>query len=355
MVDGTHSFRYTMTIQGGYAKVKRRTPYLVMLIVAGLLLTMTAAGSAQQVLTVYSTVDEENAAAILKAFTEATGIQTRMLFMSAGPALARLEAEKGNPVADVWMGGPSENHVLAKERGLTQPYVSPNAAALDPKFRDPDGYWTSFYMNPMAVAINKQWQNRTRVEAPKTWQDLLKPEFRGQIQLPTPQSSGTAYNLLASLVLAWGEDEAMAYFKALHANVQTYTQSGTAPSQAVALGQTGVAIQFTPAFLKLADEGYPIEIIFPEDGVGFEAPAVSIVAGTKNVEAAQKLVDWLISEDGQAALSRLKTYFFPVHPNAVAGEGLPPVSEIPLIDYDPIWAGENRERLVNRWIDEVLR
>ena len=326
-----------------------------MLVLAVLFAAMTAAGSAQQVITVYTSVDEENAAAILKAFTEATGIQTRMLFMSAGPALARLDAEKNNPVADVWMGAPSENHVLAKERGLTQPYFSPNAEVLDPKFRDPDGYWTSFYMNPMAVAINKQWQARTRVEAPKSWRDLLKPEFRGQIQLPTPQSSGTAYNMLASLVLAWGEDEAMAYFKGLHANVQTYTQSGTAPSQAVALGQTGVAIQFTPAFLKLADEGYPIEIIFPEEGVGFEAPAVSIVAGAKNPEGAKKLVDWLLSEEGQATLSKAKTYFFPIHPNVVAGDGLPSVSEIPLIDYDPIWAGENRERLVNRWIDEVLR
>lgn len=326
-----------------------------MLLLAGLLSIASAVGGAQQVVTVYSSVDEENAAAILKAFTEATGIQTRMLFMSAGPALARLEAERSNPVADVWMGAPSENHVLAKERGLTQAYISPNAAALDAKFRDPDGYWTSFYMNPLAVAINTQWQGRTTVDTPTSWRDLLKPEFRGQIQLPTPQSSGTAYNMLASLALAWGEDEAIVYFKALHANVQTYTQSGTAPSQAVALGQAGVAIQFTPAFLKLADEGYPIEIVFPEEGVGFEAPAVSIVAGAKNLEGAQKLVDWLISEEGQAALSRVRTYFFPVHPNVVAGEGLPPVGDIPLIEYDPVWAGDNRERLVNRWIDEVLR
>lgn len=335
--------------------MKKGSSYLVVLVLVGLLAMMSAVGSAQQVVTVYSSVDEENAAAILQAFTEATGIQTRLLFMSAGPALARLEAEKGNPVADVWMGAPSENHVLAKERGLTQSYVSPNAAALDPKFVDPEGYWTSFYMNPMAVAINTRWQNRVGVETPKSWKDLLKPEFRGQIQLPTPQSSGTAYNMLASLVLSWGEEEAMAYFKGLHANVQTYTQSGTAPSQAVALGQAGVAIQFTPAFLKLADEGYPLEIVFPEEGVGFEAPAISIVAGAKNLEGAQKLVDWLISEEGQATLSRAKTYFFPVHPDAVAGEGLPPVSEIPLIDYDPIWAGDNRERLVNMWIDEVLR
>lgn len=311
--------------------------------------------AAAQTLTVYSSVDEENARKILDEFTKATGIQVRFVFLSSGPALARLEAEQGNPQADVWMGAPSENHVLAKERGLTQPYFSPNAAVLAPQFKDPDGYWTSFYMNPMAVAVNLPWLQRSGAKMPETWEDLLDPVFRNQIQMPTPQSSGTAYNLVASLVLAWGEDAAFDYLRKLDQNIQTYTQSGTAPSRAVAFGEAGIGIQFTPAFLQLKDEGYPIEIVFPKEGVGFEAPAVSIVKGAPNLEAAQKLVDWLLTLEAQNSFARLKTYFFPIHPDAVAGEGLPAVSEIPLIEYDAVWAGEQRNYLVNRWVDEVLR
>lgn len=308
-----------------------------------------------QPLMVYSSVDEENARAILEAFTKSTGIQVQFVHLSSGPALARLEAEKDNPMADIWMGAPSENHVLAKERGLTQPYKSPNAAALDPKFVDPEGYWTSFYMNPMGVAMNTAWAARAGVEAPESWYDLLKPEFAKEIQMPTPQSSGTAYNLVASLILAWGEDEAFAYLKELNKNIQTYTQSGTAPSQAVAIGEAGIGIQFTPAFLKLMDEGYPLQLIFPKEGVGYEAPAISIVKGAPNFEDAKKLVDWIISVEAQNLFGELKTYFFPVHPEAVAGEGLPSFNEIPLIDYDAIWAGEHRQEIVEKWIDEVLR
>jgi iron(III) transport system substrate-binding protein len=308
-----------------------------------------------QPLMVYSSVDEENARAILEAFTKSTGIQVQFVHLSSGPALARLEAEKDNPMADIWMGAPSENHVLAKERGLTQPYKSPNAAALDPKFVDPEGYWTSFYMNPMGVAMNTAWAARAGVEAPESWYDLLKPEFAKEIQMPTPQSSGTAYNLVASLILAWGEDEAFAYLKELNKNIQTYTQSGTAPSQAVAIGEAGIGIQFTPAFLKFMDEGYPLQLIFPKEGVGYEAPAISIVKGAPNFEDAKKLVDWIISVEAQNLFGELKTYFFPVHPEAVAGEGLPSFSEIPLIDYDAIWAGEHRQEIVEKWIDEVLR
>lgn len=332
----------------------RRSLLWAVLCLVGVLVASSVAAAAQSV-TVYSSVDEENARKILKAFTEETGIEVRFVFLSSGPALARIQAEAQNPQADIWLGAPSENHVLAKDRGLTQPYVSPNAAALADQFKDPEGYWHAFYMNPMGVAINTQWLDRSGASVPETWADLLKPEYRGQIQMPTPQSSGTAYNLVASLVLMWGEDQAFQYLKDLNANVQTYTQSGTAPSQAVALGQSGVAIQFTPAFLELMDEGYPLQLVFPAEGVGYEAPAVSIIKGAPNLEGAKKLVDWLISVEGQNVLSREKTYFFPVHPEAETGEGLPSISEIPLIEYDALWAGQERERLVNLWIDEVLR
>lgn len=327
----------------------------VSVVITLLLVLSLSAASFAAPLTVYSSVDEENARELLAAFTASTGIEARFVFLSSGPAMARMEAEKDNPRGDVWMGAPSENHVLAKERGLTQPYRSPNADALEAKFVDPDGYWTSFYMNPMGVAINTEWAKRAGIETPESWYDLLKPEFANEIQMPTPQSSGTAYNFVASLVMSWGEEEAFAYLKELHKNVQSYTQSGTAPSQAVAIGQAGVGLQFTPAFLRLMDEGYPLQLVFPKEGVGYEAPAVSIVKGAPNEKEAQALVDWLLSVEGQNQLSELKTYFFPVHPDAETGEGLPAFSDIPTIDYDAIWAGDNREYLVNKWIDEVLR
>lgn len=319
-----------------------------------LVLALTFAASAAPLM-VYSSVDEENARAILAAFSKDTGIEVRFVHLSSGPALARMEAEKANPRADIWLGAPSENHVTAKQAGLTQPYVSPNAAQLDPDFVDPDGYWTSFYMNPMGVAMNTAWAKKAGVEAPESWYDLLKPEFAKEIQMPTPQSSGTGYNLLASLILAWGEEAAFNYLKDLGKNMQTYTQSGTAPSQAVAVGEVGIGIQFTPAFLKFMDEGYPLQLIFPKEGVGYEAPAISIIKGAPNFEDATALVDWIISLDAQNKFGELKTYFFPVHPDAVAGEGLPAFSDIPLIKYDAIWAGENRKVLVDKWIDDVLR
>ncbi len=303
---------------------------------------------------VYASVDEGNAKLILDAFTADTGITASFVHLSSGPALARITAEANNPQADVWMGAPSENHVLAKENGLTVPYLSPSLSELGDAFKDSEGYWRSFYMNPMAFAVNTEALAKIGAPMPTSWDDLLKPVYKGHIQMPTPQASGTAYNILTSLIVARGEDAAFKYSAKLNPNVQTYTSSGTGPSKGVAVGQCVIGIQFTPAFFKFIDEGYPLKVVFPSEGVGFEAPAVSIIKGAKNMEAAKILVDWLVSKQGQDVLSEAKTFFYPVNPKATLADGMPQFSELKTIPVDVQWAGKNKKRLVERWVNEVL-
>ncbi|HEY9054818.1 MAG TPA: ABC transporter substrate-binding protein [Rectinemataceae bacterium] len=307
-----------------------------------------------QTVVVYSSVDEVNAKKILDAFSAETGIAVQFVQLSSGPAYTRIKAESSNPQADVWFGAPSENHIIAKNEKLTQPYKGPGFDKLGKEFKDPEGYWRSFYMNPMAFAVNKEVLARIGAPKPTSWADLLNPAFKGQIQMPSPQSSGTAYNIVASLVVMMGEDKAFDYMKKLAPNVQTYTSSGTAPSKAVQVGQCAVALQFTPAFFEAIEKGFPVEVVFPKEGVWFEAPAVSIIKGAKNLEAAQVLVDWLETVKGQNVFTDKQTYFYPVLAGAKLGKGMPEFESLKTIDVDPIWAGEQKKRLVERWVQEVL-
>ena len=209
-------------------------------------------------------------------------------------------------------------------------------------------------MNPMAFAVNKEVLARMKAPVPATWADLLNPIYKGQIQMPSPQSSGTAYNVVASLVVMMGEDKAYDYMKKLAPNIQTYTSSGTAPSKAVQVGQCAVALQFTPAFFEVIVKGFPVEVVFPKEGVWFEAPAVSILKGAKNLAAAQELVDWLSSVKGQDVMTLKETFFYPVLAGAKLGAGMPSFESLKTIDIDPLWAGEQKKRLVERWVQEVL-
>jgi iron(III) transport system substrate-binding protein len=319
-----------------------------------LTLALVLSTAAAQSLVVYTSVDEENARRILDAFTADTGIDVQMVFLSSGPALSRIEAEAGRPQADVWFGAPSENHILAKDRGLTQPYVSAHADALVPEFKDEQGYWHAIYTNPLALGVRTDILEQRGAAVPRSWADLTDPQYRGLIQMPSPQSSGTAYAVILTLIELMGEDAAFEYMAELNPNVQTYTQSGTAPSGSLGVGETVIGLQFSPGFLRLVDEGFPVEVVFPSEGVGYEVAAMSILNGTDSLEEAQALVDWMTSQQGQAQLSAERTYFLPIRADVSAGEGIPSLDEINLVSYDGTFAAENRTRLVDRWVEEVL-
>jgi iron(III) transport system substrate-binding protein len=321
------------------------------LLVTGLLL----AGSVlAQSLVVYTSVDEENAAKILGAFTRDTGIQVQSVFLSSGPALSRIEAESNRPQADVWFGAPSENHVLAAERGLTQPYVSSEADNIASNFKDDEGYWHGIYTNPLALGIRTDILESRGAPLPTSWADLTDPAYRGLVQMPSPQSSGTGYAVILTLRELFGEDQAFEYLEQLNPNIQTYTQSGTAPSGALAVGETPIALQFTPGFLKLVSEGFPVQVVFPSEGVGYEVAALSILEGARNLDSAKALVDWILSPAGQEQLVANDTFFLPVRADVSAGEGIPTLDEITLVSYDPVAAAEDRTDLVDRWLEQVL-
>jgi iron(III) transport system substrate-binding protein len=304
-------------------------------------------------LIIYSSVDEANARKILNAFSAATGVRINFVFLSSGPAMTRIEAEKNNPQADVWFGAPMENHILAKEKGLTVPYKTVSVYGINPTFYDTDGYFHAFYMNPLGVGINTQVLAQLKAPVPETWTDLLNPLYRKMIQYPNPQASGTAYSFLTGLIVLFGEDEAIAYLKNLAPNIQTYTQSGTGPSKAVGPGQAAMGLQFTPAFFQFKEQGYPVDIIFPTEGVPYESACISIIKGTKNLNEAQRLVDWLVSKDGQQEIVAQKTYFYPIR-NDVDFGSLQPLATIKLVTVDGVWAAQEKTRLVERWVKEVL-
>jgi iron(III) transport system substrate-binding protein len=110
-------------------------------------------------------------------------------------------------------------HVAAKDKGLTERYVSPNARDLAPRFGDGEGYWTSFYLNPLGFGVSTKVRKERGIPAPASWEDLLRPELGNQVPMPSPRTSGTGHHLVVGLVQLWGEDRAFDY----DPSIQTYT------------------------------------------------------------------------------------------------------------------------------------
>ena len=138
--------------------------------------------------------------------------------------------------------------------------------------------------------------------------------------------------------------------------MRQYTKSGSAPAKQAGLGETGVGISFAHDILAPKHEGYPIELSFPTDGTGYEVGAVALIKnGPKDeVENAKKFIEWSISKEAQDLYAKSNSFRLPVHPDATVPDGAVSLSELEVIEYDAVWAGENRDRLLKRYEDEVV-
>ena len=278
---------------------------------------------------------------------------------SSGEILAQLRAEAQNPRTDIWFGGSAETHLAAAEQNLLQPYASPNLAALYPwarKIHDTaKGMCTGISSGAIGFVYNKEIFTRRNLPVPHSWADLLKPIYKGEIQLPNPNSSGTAYTIIAGLVQLWDEDRAFAYLKDLNRNVNAYTRSGAAPVQAVARGETGLAVSFNMETESLVQHGFPVAITYPEEGTSYEVACLSIIRGARNLVQARRFVDWYLTPAAMDIGLASNQYHVPAHPGARTDPRIPDLAQIRLVDYDFARFGDpaTRRRLLERWDREI--
>lgn len=306
-------------------------------------------------LNVLCTPQEQWCQGMKQEFEAKYGITVNYVRMSSGEALARVQAEKDNPQFDIWWGGPIDSFVAAKGEGLLEAYDSPNYANLtDPvKMKDVDNQWVGIYVGTLGFATNTDWlAANPGVEAPKSWDDLLKPEFTGQVMVAHPSSSGTSYTALATILQIRGEEAGWEYLKQYDGQMAQYTKSGAAPAKFVGQGEAAVAIVFSHDIVnEIENNKLPLVLTFPEEGTGYEIGGMAILKGAKHPQAARLWFDWALTPEAQALGPVYAAYQAPT----VKGVELshPELLEVNLIDYDFIWAGEHKKEFVDKFTNEI--
>jgi iron(III) transport system substrate-binding protein len=323
------------------------------------LLCLTRLAAAQGTLIMYCGVDENWCRAMTTAYQKQTGVNVQMTRMSAGEIFARLRAEKENPQADIWWGGTGDPHLQAADEGLTTEYKSPQLPHLRDwaqKQAERSKYRTvGIYLGALGFGYNTEELAQRHLTAPACWADLIKPEFKGEVQMADPNSSGTAWTALATFVQLMGEEPAFDYLKKLNRNINEYTKAGAAPAQAAGLGETLIGIAFQHDVIDVATRGKPVQVVSPCEGTGYEIGSMSIVKGAKNVEAAQKFYDWALTVDAQKIGGQNRSYQVPSNADAPIPPQSPDLTKVKLIDYDFAKYGSSAERtrLLGRWSSEV--
>jgi iron(III) transport system substrate-binding protein len=320
---------------------------------------MSAPALAQGEVVVYCSVQEEWCRPMMQAFERKTGIKVSMTRKSSGETFAQIKAEAANPRGDVWWGGTGDPHLQAAEEGITEEYRSQMLAELLPwatrqaeqsKFRT-----VGIYAGALGFSFNTQQLARKRLPEPKCWADLAKADYKDEVQVADPNSSGTAYTKVATLVQLMGEAKAFEFMKAMHKNVNQYTKSGAAPARAAATGESLIGITFLHDAVAQAVGGAPVKVVPPCEGTGYEIGSMSIIKGAKNMENAKKFYDFALSAEAQALGAQAKAYQVPSNKSAPVPPEAPKLSDIKLIDYDFAKYGSSAERtrLLAKWDAEI--
>ena len=318
------------------------------------------AAKAEGELVVFGSCEADYLMAAAERFEEIYGIRVSAIRLSTGEVATKIEAENGNPSADIWFGGTSNPYDTLAAKGLLDNSYTPiNAASLIKDiFKDPNGNWYGIYAGILGFMVNRDELARLGLEAPKTWDDLLKEEYKDLIWMSNYNTAGVAKMVINTILQMKGHDAGIRYLVDLDKNIQIYTKSGSGPAKNVGMGECAIGIGFLhDGITQIVNNGYEnIQLIIPGDGTSCEIGPVAIFRGAKHPNAAKLFMEFALSPECVELGAKNGSNQFLVLKNAkqpekVAAFGLDPA--LVWDGYDFADAAANTARYVEEVMDAL--
>lgn len=318
---------------------------------AALLMAGSISVSANTELTVYTALEADQLKMYQTSFNEEyPDIEIKWVRDSTGVVTAKLLAEKENPQADVIWGVAGTSLLLLDSEGMLLPYAPKGVEKLSDGFKSASNppSWVGMNAWVAAICYNNIEGEKLGLPKPTSWNDLLDPVYEGYLIMPNPGSSGTGFLDVSSWLQMFGTDGGWTYMDNLHKNISRYTHSGSQPCKLAASGEIPIGISYAYRAAQLIEKGAPLDVIIPSEGVGWELEAAGIVKGTKNLESAQKLMDFAVSLKANEMYN--KSFAVVAMPGvAQPVKHFPPEVESLMIKNDLAWAAANRAEILAEW------
>jgi iron(III) transport system substrate-binding protein len=306
---------------------------------------------------IYTSLENEEVVDYLKlAKKDLPDLDIQAIRLSTGELGARMLAEKDNPQADCIWGWAVTNTSEFVPKGMLVPYKPKGWEKIPDNFKDPNGYWTAIDLYAAAFVANKKVMEKDNLPMPKGWSDLLNPAYKGKLIMPNPASSGTGFLQVASLLVMLDPDyknkpieknKAWDFLKKLDKNMGQYIKSGSKPAKLTAAGEYAIGCSFAFVYSSLKKKGFPVEMILPEEGAGFELEVNSLLKGAKHEKAAKKFLDWAISKSAMTNYAKFKLGV--AYPGIPGPKSLPSLDTIKLAPMDFPWQSKNRAKILDVW------
>lgn len=278
--------------------------YICLIFLFILLITTGCSKKTGQVV-IYTSMEENRNKALKEQLAEKFPDKNIVVqYLSTGNSAAKIKNEGTNVEADI---------VLDLETA--------HMVELEENFADLSSFDTSIYLDgvnksnnyltwikyTMALIIDKNYFEKHNLPVPKTYDDLLKSEYKNLIAIPDPKTSGTGYAFYLNVVNIMGEDKAIEYFKKLKNNLREFTTSGSGPTNLLKQGEIAIAMGMTSQGVEAINEGYNFQIVSLKTGVPYNTTSFGIIKGRENKENVREIFEWLMNDFGKYD----KEYFSP--------------------------------------------
>jgi iron(III) transport system substrate-binding protein len=308
------------------AKVKtarvRRLPILFTLALATLFALAACRRDTRTPLVLYSPHGRDLLTLVEKAYeARRPNIDVRWLDMGSQDVYDRVRAEKANPRADVWFGGPNLVFANGARDGLLEPFEPSWTSAIPPESRHPQKLYFGLYRTPVVIVSNSA--AISAAEAPKDWDDLLDPRWKGKILIRDPLASGTMRAvwgaiLERSIEKTGSVESGFEWLRKLDGQTKEYVFNPSILLEKLVRREGLLTVWDLPDTLFEMQRG-PLAYTFPSSGTPIIDDAIGLVRGAKHAGEAKALIEWLGSPEAQK-LAAEKAYRLPARTDLPATE-----------------------------------
>lgn len=321
-----------------------------------------AESKASNELVIYSPNTDTEVNAIIPAFEKATGIKVILQSMGTGDVLARINAEKENPQADLNWGAINVAFYNSNP-DLWEQYVSPNEKNLPDAYKSYNGFFTYTKLSgSAALLLNLDVFKELGLNPDDFdgYEDLLIPELKGKIAMGDPTASSSALAELTNMLLVMGEkpydEKAWEFVEKFIGQLNgTILSSSSQIYKATADGEYAVGVTYEdPAIGLLEDGAKNVKVVYPKEGAVWLPGGIAIIKNAPNMENAKKFVDFIISEEGQQLLA--PTTIRPVITTIKnTSPNMKPFEEINMAFEDVEFTAKNKSEWQKRWTDILTK
>lgn len=330
--------------------MKHKILFTVLIAILVTLATPISNVCAADSISAYMGFSREVNEALAKQIQDKLGIEVKNITLSWGEIWARLKTEYPRFNADMVLSFGASEAINGAKKGYYELYQSPGWDGIDSAFKSKDGSYHALGTFSFLLLGNTKKLAEKGYEMPKSYKDLLDPKWKGQIVIPSPRTSGTAYMINYSFLQLYGEKKGWDYLTKLNKNVAFYTKSGNAPTELVGRGEYLLGLGADENVLKRIKDGYPLQWSVPVEGIGYEGNYCTILKGTKKLGLCKKVMDYL----GSVEISEFLGSMGYIPPRSGINSALYGAVQPKFIKLDHAWAVKNKRKVVKKWKSKFL-